>query len=170
MLKVLNDINRIISYPQSFQPLLFSRPRLNPWTSWTDRFFWASRFLWPPYVIGQAIYIFVLLFVLVSFFLLFLSSPNFSRRNWMSTILHTWCGLSANLRCRSETCCAGLAASTGRKKSSKNRNQGAIAQLCRAISSQLRHISTIGKTLRRWTEGATYIQQGGHHVGHWPTF
>jgi len=21
-----------------------------------------------------------------------------------------------------------------------------------------------------WTEGATYIQQGGHHVGHWPTF
>ena len=20
------------------------------------------------------------------------------------------------------------------------------------------------------TEGATYIQQGGHHVGHWPTF
>jgi len=24
--------------------------------------------------------------------------------------------------------------------------------------------------LRRWTEGATYIGQGGHHVGHWPTF
>jgi len=24
--------------------------------------------------------------------------------------------------------------------------------------------------LRRWTEGATYIRQGGHHVGHWPTF
>ena len=21
----------------------------------------------------------------------------------------------------------------------------------------------------RWTEGATYIRQGGHHVGHWPT-
>jgi len=93
------------------------------------------------------------------------------------------------------------------------------AQLCRAISSQLRHISTIGKnllssnisphvhnivnfgplaaeicwrvwgtpanfngflvlvallhgilvagvsqTLRRWTEGATYIRQGGHHA------
>jgi len=28
----------------------------------------------------------------------------------------------------------------------------------------------VGETLRRWTEGATYIQQGGHHVGHWPTF
>jgi len=25
-------------------------------------------------------------------------------------------------------------------------------------------------TLRRWTEGATCIRQGGHHVGHWPTF
>jgi len=28
----------------------------------------------------------------------------------------------------------------------------------------------ISQTLRRWTEGATYIWQGGHHVGHWPTF
>jgi len=42
-------------------------------------------------------------------------------------------------------CCTGLAANTGRKKSSKNRHLGTIAQLCRAISSQLRHVSTIGK-------------------------
>jgi len=28
----------------------------------------------------------------------------------------------------------------------------------------------ISQTLRRWTEGATYIRQGGHHVGNWPTF
>ena len=28
----------------------------------------------------------------------------------------------------------------------------------------------IRQTLRRWTEGATYIRQGGHHVVHWPTF
>ena len=28
----------------------------------------------------------------------------------------------------------------------------------------------VSQTLRRWTKGATYIQQGGHHVGHWPTF
>jgi len=28
----------------------------------------------------------------------------------------------------------------------------------------------ISQTLRHWTEGATYIRQGGHHVGHWPTF
>ena len=28
----------------------------------------------------------------------------------------------------------------------------------------------ISQTLQRWTECATYIPQGGHHVGHWPTF
>jgi len=28
----------------------------------------------------------------------------------------------------------------------------------------------VSQTLRRWTEGTTYIWQGGHHVGHWPTF
>ena len=42
-------------------------------------------------------------------------------------------------------CCMGLAENTGRKKSSKNRHLSTIAQLCRAISSQLRHVSTIGK-------------------------
>ena len=121
------------------------------------------------------------------------------------------------------------------KKSPKSCDLGTIAQLCRAISSHLRHLSTIGKKLlnsnvspdvltphnmvnigsladeicwRVWGNlqistgftscqglgnvtawhwhssswrqpnfvalntgiGATYIQQGGHHVGHWPTF
>jgi len=28
----------------------------------------------------------------------------------------------------------------------------------------------VSHTLRRWTEGVTYIRQGGYHVGHWPTF
>jgi len=28
----------------------------------------------------------------------------------------------------------------------------------------------VSQTLRRWTQGATYIRKGGHHVGHWPTF
>ena len=28
----------------------------------------------------------------------------------------------------------------------------------------------VSRTLRRWTEGVTYIRQGDHHVGHWPTF
>jgi len=34
-----------------------------------------------------------------------------------------------------------------------------------------RHLAVgISQTLRRWTEGATCIRQGDHHVGHWPTF
>jgi len=28
----------------------------------------------------------------------------------------------------------------------------------------------VSQTLWRWTEGATYIRPGGHHVGQWPTF
>jgi len=28
----------------------------------------------------------------------------------------------------------------------------------------------VSQTLRCWPEGATYIRQGGHHVGQWPTF
>jgi len=61
--------------------------------------------------------------------------------------LHTWCGLSANLGCRSETCCMRLTENTGRKKSPKIRHLSTIAELCRAISTQLRHLSTIGKKL-----------------------
>ena len=112
-----------------------------------------------------------------------------------------------------------------RKSLQKIRHLGTIAPFSRAISSQLRHVSTIGKnlldsnmssrshnmvkfgllaaeicwrvwgtpanfngfhvlavllhstlivgvsqTLQRWTEGATCIWQGCHHVGHWPTF
>jgi len=40
-----------------------------------------------------------------------------------------------------------LTENTGRKKVAKNRHLGTIAQLCRATSSQLRHVSTIGKKL-----------------------
>jgi len=95
-------------------------------------------------------YIFALWFLLSSssmFYLLVFSSPNpYTVADWMSAyFLHTWCDFSANLRCRSETCCTRLAANTGRKNT-KNRHLSTIAQLCRAISSQLRHISTIGKT------------------------
>jgi len=28
----------------------------------------------------------------------------------------------------------------------------------------------VSQTLRRWTENATCVRQGDHHVGHWPTF
>ena len=79
----------------------------------------------------------------LSFF--FFSSPILIRR------FHTWCGLRANLGCRSEKCCKRLIENTGRKKSSKIRHLGTIAQLCRAISLQVRHVSTIGKNVKQHT-------------------
>ena len=84
---------------------------------------------------------------MVSFYLssFFLSSPNLSGRTL--DVYHTSSGLTANLECRSEMCCTGLAANTGPKKVAKNRHLGTIAQVCRAISSQLRHVSTIRKKL-----------------------
>jgi len=98
-------------------------------------------------------YIFILWF---SFYLsIFFSSPNLTciaAAHWMSTkspYSQTWCGPSANLECRSETCCARLAENAGPKKSPKFGHLCAIAQLCRAISSQLRHVSTIGKLVKQ---------------------
>jgi len=44
-------------------------------------------------------------------------------------------------------CCARLAENAGPKKSPKIGHLGTIAQLCRAISSQLRQVSTIGKKI-----------------------
>ena len=41
------------------------------------------------------------------------------------------------------------------------------------VLAALLHVSqvvTASQTLRRWTEGATYVRQGDHHIGHWPTF
>jgi len=40
-----------------------------------------------------------------------------------------------------------LAENAGPKKVAKNRHLGTIGQLCRTLSSQLRHVSTIGKNL-----------------------
>jgi len=128
----------------------------------------------------------------------------------MSAILpHMVCGLSANLKCRSETCCTRLAENTGRKNVAKNRpridnrknlvkhqyllhkssqygelrptNGGdrftSLGYPCkfqlvsRLGSVTARHLVVgVSQTLRRWTEGTTYIRQGDHHVGHWPIF
>ena len=105
----------------------------------------AISSLWSPYVVGQTIIFSSCGFFLLSIF--FFSSPNLSRRR--VDVCHTWCDLSANLRCRSETCCTRLAENTGCKKVAKNRHLGAIAQLCRTVSSQLRHVSTIGKNVKQ---------------------
>jgi len=44
-------------------------------------------------------------------------------------------------------CCTWLAGNAVPKKSPKICHLGTIVQLCRAISSQLRHVSTIGKKI-----------------------
>jgi len=92
-------------------------------------------------------YIFALWF-LSSFFFFFPCLIS-AAVDWMSTILPhiVWPYLSTNLRCRSETCCTRLAGNAECKKVAKNCHLGTIAQLCRAISSQLRYVSTIGKNL-----------------------
>jgi len=103
------------------------------------------RFLWPPYGIGQ-----VIIFLPCGYFLLLLLSSIFFPRlisaaaDWMSTVLPHMVWPNANLECRSEMCCTRLAGNTGRRK---NRHFGTIAQVCRAMSSELRHVSTIGKSL-----------------------
>ena len=92
-----------------------------------------------------------IIFLSCGFF--FLSSSFFLAYSQPSHIgclpyFHTWCGLSANLEYRSDNVLhARLVENTGRKKSTKFRHLGTIAQLCWAASSQLRHISTIEKNL-----------------------
>ena len=100
--------------------------------------------LWPPYVIGQGRPLYFCPVVSSSSIFLF-SSPNLCRPRL--DVYHTWCGLSANLGCRSETCCTRLAENTGCKKWPQIPHLGTITQLCRAVSLQLRHVSTIGKNL-----------------------
>jgi len=107
-----------------------------------------EELLWPAALCNRAgHYIFALSF---SFFLAFFPRliSAAAEEVWPRLpYFHTWCCLSANFRCRSEvTCCTRLAENTGRKNS-KNRHLGTIAQLCPAISSQLRHVSTTGKKL-----------------------
>jgi len=85
-----------------------------------------------------------IIFCSCSFYLLLLcfSSPIVTGR---TLDVYTWRGLSANLECMSEMCCTLLAENTGCKNYAKNRRMGTIVQSCRAIYSQLRHVSTIGK-------------------------
>jgi len=91
-------------------------------------------------------YIFILWFLL-SFYLLSFCLACQPLQIGCLPYFHTWCSLSVNLGCRCETCCTQLAENTGCKKSPKIRHLRTIAQLCRAISSQLRHVTTIGKKI-----------------------
>jgi len=86
----------------------------------------------------------VIIFCSCGYFLLlfFLAYSQWSEIGCLPYFLK-WCGLSANLECRSQICCKQLAENTGCKKC----HLGTIAQLCQAVSSQLKHVSTIGKKL-----------------------
>jgi len=141
--------------------------------------FWnrtENRLLWPPYGIGQAIIFYP---VVSSSFFFFLSSFPLAYSQPSNTgclpYFHTWCGLGANLECRSEMCCTRLTENTERKNYTKNRHLRTIAQLCRAISSQLRHVLTIGKKFKqqyipqspqyaelRLTNGSDLLDSLGH--------
>ena len=94
-------------------------------------------------------YIFVMWFLLLSSFFPHLISVV-AAVDVYHTSTHGVACLSANLECRSEMCCTRLAENIGRKKKiAKNRHLRTIEQLCRAISLQLRHISTIGKIVKQ---------------------
>jgi len=84
---------------------------------------------------------------LCCFFLLFFLILSQQSQIGCLPYFHTWCDPSANLECRSEMWCTRLAENAGRKKSPKIRDLRTIAQLCQAISLQIRHVSTIGKKL-----------------------
>ena len=86
-------------------------------------------------------YIFMLWF-LSSFFPRLISAAA----HWMSTIRPHMVWLSANFECMSEMYGMRLAEMQD-SKSRQNRHLGTIAQLFRAISSQPRDVSTIGKNL-----------------------
>ena len=43
--------------------------------------------------------------------------------------------------------------------------------LARLGSVTAQHVVVgVSQTLRRWIKDATYVRQGDHHIGHWPTF
>jgi len=97
-------------------------------------------------------YIFALWFLSFLFYLFFprvISAVG----DWMSTVLpHMVWRLSPYCEFRmhvmmSEMCYMWLTENTGCKNDAKNRHLGTNAQLCWAISSQLRHVSTTRKKL-----------------------
>ena len=103
----------------------------------------ANRtFLWSPYVIGQTIIFSCCSFFYLSFFPRLISAVE----DWMSTILPHMVWPQCKLECRSEMCCTRIAEKIqDAKKSQKYGHLDTIAQLCRVISLQLRHVQTIRK-------------------------
>jgi len=80
-----------------------------------------------------------------TFYFLLFSSPILSGHRLIFWCL-PWCVLSVNLECISQMCCTRLAEKHRTQKIAKNRHRRTIGQSCRAISSHLRHVLTIGKS------------------------
>ena len=81
--------------------------------------------------------------VVAIFFILFLA---YFQRLQIGCLpyFHAWCGLSANLECRSETCCTWLAENTGHK----NHQNATSAHHCTILSVYIfasKHVLTIGE-------------------------
>ena len=110
--------------------------------------FWLRdvMLLWPPCIADDDI-IFLPCDFYLSFFIPCLMSAV---AYWMSTILRHM--MNACLRCAAR----GLL----EIQDAKNRHLCTIAQLCRAISSQLRHVSTITKNLLNCNTSPTSLQYG----------
>ena len=105
----------------------------------------GHSYLWPPCVADADILFLPCGFFLSSifFYLFFIPRLISAAADWMSTILLHMVWPCANLECRTEMCCTRLAGNTGGKSDAKNRHLCTIAQLCGAISSQLRHVAKI---------------------------
>ena len=75
----------------------------------------VATLLWPHCVADADILFYPSGFFFLSFFL------AYSQQSQIACLpyFHTWCGLSANLECRSEMCCTRLAENTGRKITQK---------------------------------------------------
>ena len=106
-------------------------------------YFHFCLLLWPPNRASRSIL--VLWFLLSFFFLLFFLCCSQRLDIECLPYFHTWCGLSVNLECTSEMCYTQLAENTACKNYAKNCHLRTIAELCQAISLQLRHVSTVRK-------------------------
>jgi len=107
----------------------------------------ATPLLWPPYGIGQAIVFLSRGFFLLSLLSCYLfSSPNLSGRRL--DVYHTPDVALVRIQNACLKCAAhGSLEMQDPKKSPKICHLGTVVQLCQAISSQVRHISTVGKKL-----------------------
>ena len=99
---------------------------------------WFLSSLWPPCVADADI-----IFLSCDFYLLFYSSPNLSGRRLDVYNTSTQCGLSANWESGLKCAARGSLKMQDPKNRQKVAMWAHIAQLCRATSSQLRHVSTI---------------------------